>query len=79
MEHGPCQSEGYEIIAHEDDIFDTAPDYGVGQSPDIHHAFFKHQPSFQFDLKFWQVFLLGILFLAGLSQVFAQLKRSSNE
>lgn len=33
----------------------------------------------QLDLKFWQVFLLGILLLAGLSQVFAQLKRSSND
>ena len=34
---------------------------------------------YQFDLKFWQVFLLGILLLAGLSQIFAQLKRGSNE
>ena len=33
----------------------------------------------QLDLKFWQVFILGILLLAGLSQVFAQLKRSSND
>ena len=33
----------------------------------------------QFDLKFWQVFLLGVLLLVGLSQVFAQLKRSSND
>lgn len=31
----------------------------------------------QFDLKFWQVFLLGILLLAGLSQVFIQLKRDN--
>ena len=31
----------------------------------------------QFDLKFWQVFLLGILLLLGLSQVFGQLKRSN--
>jgi hypothetical protein len=33
--------------------------------------------SFQFSLKFWEVFLLGVLLLAGLSLVFAQLKRSS--
>ena len=32
----------------------------------------------QFDLKFWQVFLLGIVLLLGLSQVFSQLKRSSH-
>lgn len=32
----------------------------------------------QFDLKFWQVFLLGIALLLGLSQVFAQLRRSSH-
>ena len=32
----------------------------------------------QFDLKFWQVFLLGVLLLLGLSQVFSQLKRSNN-
>jgi hypothetical protein len=32
----------------------------------------------QFDLKFWQVFLLGILLLMGLSQIFVQLKRGSN-
>ena len=31
----------------------------------------------QFELKFWQVFLLGILLLLGLSQVFGQLKRSN--
>lgn len=31
----------------------------------------------QFDLKFWQVFLLGMLLLLGLSQVFVQLKRSN--
>lgn len=31
----------------------------------------------QLDLEFWQVFLLGILLIAGLSQVFAQFKRSS--
>jgi hypothetical protein len=35
--------------------------------------------AFQFDLKFWQVFFLAILLLAGLSQIFAQLKRGSNE
>lgn len=34
--------------------------------------------SMQIDLKFWQVFLLGILLLLGLSQLFAQLKRSNN-
>lgn len=33
----------------------------------------------QFDLKFWQVFLLGILLLVGLSQVFSQFKHSSSE
>ena len=32
----------------------------------------------QLDLQFWQVFLLGILLLTGLSQVFSQLKRSSS-
>ena len=32
----------------------------------------------QFRMQFWHVFLLGILLLAGLSQVFVQLKRSSN-
>lgn len=31
----------------------------------------------QFDLKFWQVFLLGLVLLLGLSQVFSQLRRSS--
>ena len=31
----------------------------------------------QFDLEFWQVFLLGGLLLAGLSQVFIQIKRSA--
>lgn len=31
-----------------------------------------------FELKFWQVFLLGALLVLGLSQVFSQLKRSSN-
>ena len=30
------------------------------------------------ELRFWQVFLLGAILLLGLSQVFAQLKRSSN-
>jgi hypothetical protein len=30
------------------------------------------------ELKFWQVFLLGALLVLGLSQVFSQLKRSSN-
>lgn len=33
----------------------------------------------QLRLKFWQVFLLGILLLVGLSQVFIQLKRSNND
>jgi hypothetical protein len=33
----------------------------------------------QLNLKFWQVFLLGILLLVGLSQVFVQLKRSNND
>jgi len=31
-----------------------------------------------FALKFWQVFLLGMILLLGLSQVFSQLKGSSN-
>jgi len=31
----------------------------------------------QFELKFWQVFLLGVLLLAGLSQIFIQLKRDN--
>ena len=35
--------------------------------------------SLRFNLVFWQVFLLGVLLLAGLSQVFAQLKHSSND
>ena len=30
-----------------------------------------------FELKFWQVFVLGVVLLLGLSQVFSQLKRSS--
>ena len=33
----------------------------------------------QLSLKFWQVFLLGILLLVGLSQVFIQLKRSNSD
>jgi hypothetical protein len=33
---------------------------------------------FQLNLKFWQVFLLGILLLVGLSQVFIQIKRNNN-
>jgi len=32
----------------------------------------------QFDLKFWQAVLLGIVLLIGLSQVFTQLKRSQS-
>jgi hypothetical protein len=32
----------------------------------------------QFDLKFWQAFLLGVVLLIGLSQVFTQLKRSQS-
>ncbi len=31
----------------------------------------------QFDLKFWQVLLLGVVLLLGLSQVFSQIKRSN--
>ena len=31
-----------------------------------------------FDLQFWQAFLLGVILLAGLSQVFTQLKRSNS-
>ena len=33
--------------------------------------------TFQLDLAFWQVFLLGILLIAGLSQIFVQLKRGN--
>jgi hypothetical protein len=31
----------------------------------------------QFELRFWQAFLLGVILLVGLSQVFSQFKRSS--
>jgi hypothetical protein len=31
----------------------------------------------QFELRFWQAFLLGVILLAGLSQVFSQFKRSN--
>ena len=31
----------------------------------------------QLELKFWQAFLLGVILLFGLSQVFSQLRRSS--
>lgn len=31
----------------------------------------------QFELRFWQAFLLGVILLVGLSQVFSQFKRSN--
>lgn len=35
--------------------------------------------SLQFELQFWQAFLLGVILLLGLSQVFSQLKRSNTQ
>lgn len=33
--------------------------------------------SLQFELQFWQAFLLGVILLVGLTQIFTQLKRSN--